>query len=262
MGKQTISIIGAGNVATHLAIALANAGYTIRSVYSRTMESANALCEKLCGQSAQACATDRLDSICAADIYLISVKDYALEAVAKAWPKHCRSGVVLHTAGSIPMQVISSTSSHYGVLYPMQTFSIAKAVNLSKITCFIEGNDSTAEAAARELAESIFGRCQKLSSEERKTLHLAAVFCSNFTNHMYALAYEILEQNNINPTCLNPLIRETSDKVERMHPHEGQTGPARRKDILVIEDHINKLAENSNLQQLYKTISESIMRRF
>lgn len=256
---MNITFVGAGNLATHLAQALAHAGHSIVSVYSRTMESASELARKL---GDEAIATDNLESITAADVYIISIKDDAVESIVERWPSTCRNGVVIHTAGTLPMNLIASTSAHYGVLYPMQTFSKDKTLDFNAIPCFVEGNDKISRQVLNALASSVSKTVVELSSEERKKLHVAAVFSCNFVNHMIALGYEILERRGIPPTTLLPLIDETIGKLHTLHPHAGQTGPARRGDKKVIEAHLAELAEDEELQDLYRSISESIMRRF
>lgn len=256
---MNISFIGAGNVATHLATALARAGHNIVSVYSRTMQSASRLASAL---GAESIATDNLESIALADVYIISVKDDAVESVVRQWPSKCRKGVVAHTAGTLPMQLLESTSVHYGVLYPMQTFTKNKAVDFSNIPCFIEGNDEISFAMLQALATSISETVVELTSEDRKILHVAAVFSCNFANHMIALGYEILERRGIPSATLLPLVEETIDKLHTLHPHDGQTGPARRGDKRVVETHLDELADDEELKEIYRTVSESIMRRF
>lgn len=220
---------------------------------------------KECTEAASDCtvvATDALENLPDADVYIVSVKDDALPAVAAAWPADQKGRVVLHTAGSVAMDVIATTSDHYGVLYPMQTFSKNKSVDFSKITVFVEGSDSVAEEVAICLGECIFGKCQRLSSADRKYLHLAAVFACNFVNHMYDVAYDILKGQNIDPTCLLPLIAETAQKVESVDPHDAQTGPARRGDRAVVNRHIDALGNQPLLQQMYSMLSESILQRY
>lgn len=256
--SMSVSFVGAGNVATHLSQHLVRHGITIRSIFSRTLSSANTLAAKL-GYDIQ--TTDDLAQLVEADVYIISVKDDALPQIAAAWPAKLRSGVVLHTAGSIPMDVISTTSSHYGVLYPMQTFSKSNVVDFCKITCFVEGSDDTALHVANRLSRILFGNTQQLSSAERQHLHLAAVFACNFTNHMYALAYEILENHNVDPNCLRPLITETAEKISSLHPRAAQTGPASRCDEQVLNKHLDALVETPELQAIYRLLSQSIMNR-
>lgn len=256
---MTISFVGAGNLATHLAQALMHAGHRIISVYSRTIESANELAQKL---GEECVATNDLECLTTADVYIISIKDDAVESIVERWPSHCRNGIVAHTAGTLPMSMISATSSHVGVLYPMQTFTKNKAVCFSEIPCFVEGNDEVSKTTLHDLASSISKTVVELSSEDRKNLHVAAVFACNFVNHMVALGYEVLERHGIPPTTLLPLIDETVSKLHKMHPHEGQTGPARRGDLKVIEAHLAELEGDEELHALYKQISASIMARY
>lgn len=256
---MSVSIVGAGNVATHLASRLVQRGITIRSIYSRTLSSAKELVEKL---NTDATATDDLTQLLEADVYIIAVKDDALTQIAAIWPDNLRNGVVLHTAGSLPMDTIATTSEHYGVLYPMQTFSKYNAVDFNSVTCFVEGNDHIALQAANKLSAVLFGRTEQLTSAERQNLHLAAVFACNFTNHMYALAYEILEHHGIDPTVLRPLIDETAAKLSRMHPREAQTGPARRRDEQVVNKHLNALSDSPDLQRIYSVLTKNIVQLY
>lgn len=255
-----VTIIGAGNVATQLALALAQSQHRIVGVYSRTEASASALGQKLLQRGIKAVTTSELRSIPEADVYLISVKDTALNAIAEAWPANRKGGVVLHTAGSLSIGAIASTSKHYGVLYPMQTFSKDKEIDFNSVTCFVEGSDVVAEHAAKTLAKALGAKCKALSSTDRQFLHLAAVFACNFSNHMYTLAYELLESHGVNPECMEPLIAETAAKVKLLHPREGQTGPAQRGDSNVMNKHLAALAETPDLRELYRLISQSIIK--
>lgn len=256
---MTISFVGAGNLASHLAPVLAQAGHSILSIFSRTIESASLLAERV-GQGSS--VTTNLETISTADIYIISVRDDALPEVISHWPKHCRQGIVLHTAGTIAMDVLAPISEHYGVLYPMQTFSKDKALTFCDIPCFIESNDTHTVEILKQLALSVTPKVQHLSSDERRKLHLAAVFACNFSNHMVALAHELLTPLGIDPACLLPLIDETAQKLHHLSPHDAQTGPARRADATVMQAHFDALTDNPELQHIYKILSDSILRRY
>lgn len=256
---MNISFIGAGNLATHLATALMNAGHSIVSVYSRTMKSASELARKLGNVNV---ATDNLECLVPAEIYIISVKDDAVETIVERWPSKCRNGIVVHTAGTLPMTLIATTSEQIGVLYPLQTFSKNKPVCFKEIPCFIESNNEATLKVLQALASSISQMVIELSSEERKHLHVAAVFACNFVNHMVALGYELMERHGIPPSTLLPLIDETVTKLSTMHPHDCQTGPARRGDKQVIDAHLEELKGDEELRILYEEISKSIIRRF
>ena len=176
-------------MATNLGKALWRAGHDIKEVYSRTMASAEALACKLGAR-----ATDDLASVeSGADVYILAVKDSALETVAGALARNGADGAVfLHTAGSVPMSVFEGRFMHYGVLYPMQTLSKYKDVEFSEIPFFVEGNSERALQLARALAESISEYVYNCSSEQRRHLHLAAVFACNFVNHCYTLSARLL----------------------------------------------------------------------
>lgn len=256
---MTITFVGAGNLATHLAPALAAAGHQIVGIFSRTLTAAERLCQ-IVGQGSE--VTNDIASLTPADLYVISVTDTALSDIASAWPWHCRDGIVIHTSGSVPMNVLQSTGERYGVLYPMQTFSKDKTLSFIDIPCFIEGNNEEVLSKIYEVASGISNNVSELNSDDRRYLHMAAVFACNFSNHMVALAYEMLEQHHVEPKCLLPLIDETCIKLHHLHPHDGQTGPARRRDEGVISQHLEALKDNPELYDIYTFMSESISRRF
>lgn len=256
---MTITFVGAGNVASHLAPAFAAAGHIIVSIYSRTLSSAITLATAV-GQGSV--AVDNIAHILPADLYVVSVVDAAIADLVGAWPESCRDGLVVHTSGSTPADALSPISKTYGVLYPLQTFTRDKSLNLQNITCFIEASNEVTSLHIMRLANSIFGKVEHLDFEHRKLIHLAAVFACNFSNHMVALGYEILEQASISPDCLTPLLQETFSKCLTVHPHHGQTGPARRHDHNIINEHERLLSSNIPLQHLYRLISQSIEERF
>ncbi len=249
-----IVLIGSGNLATHLGKALKDAGHDISQVYSRTLSSATLLANAIgCG------ATDDLTQLDNnADAYIISVKDSALAQVCAAACKNQVKGVFLHTAGSMPMGLFEGHAPHYGVLYPMQTFSKATEVDFSVIPTFIEYNDAIAERTIKALATSITRHVYPLSSADRKYLHLSAVWACNFVNHCYDISARILSAHNIPFEVMLPLIKETARKVERISPHEAQTGPAVRYDENVINAQKQLMADSPTWQRLYGLLSESI----
>jgi predicted short-subunit dehydrogenase-like oxidoreductase (DUF2520 family) len=194
-----------------------------------------------------------------ADIYLFALKDSALSGIASALPS--LQGLWVHTAGSISLDVFSDYSARRGVLYPLQTFSKNRKVSFQNIPLFIEANCQDDEQLLDTIARKLSDRVIHLSSGKRKSLHLAAVFACNFTNHLYALAAEILENHDLDWDLLLPLIRETASKVENMHPVEAQTGPAVRYDKNVINKHLEMLNEQPDVQELYRLLSESIFKQ-
>lgn len=251
-----IILIGAGNLATNLGKALLNAGHDILQVYSRTIESAEALATLAGGAPVTDLAKVRDD----ADLYIVSVKD---SVVGELLPQLCKgkeTKTFLHTAGSLPMNVFEGMAMHYGVLYPMQTFSKAKEVDFSVIPCFIEANDKFAHEMIESLAHELSHRVIELSSEDRKYLHLSAVFACNFVNHCCSISQEILQKHGIPFDVMLPLIDETAAKVHELSPKDAQTGPAVRFDENVIRKQASLLKDNPLLKDIYERMSVSIHR--
>ena len=248
-----IVLIGAGNLATHLGKALHAAGHDMVQVFSLTMQSAETLASLLDAEPLTDMAQVRDD----ADVYIFSVKDSALEQLIS---QLCggEKKVFLHTAGSMPMSVFRGKALHYGVLYPMQTFSKQREVDFSIIPCFIEANDEFALKQIEGLAGQISHRVYQLSSEDRKYLHLSAVFACNFANHCYAASQELLQQHGIPFDVMLPLIDETAAKVHGMTPKEAQTGPAVRYDENVIGKQIQLLENQPYFLKIYDCMSKSI----
>lgn len=248
-----IVLIGAGNLATHLGKALHAAGHDMVQVFSRTMQSAETLASLLDAEPLTDMAQVRDD----ADVYIFLVKDSALEQLIS---QLCGDDekVFLHTAGSMPMSVFRGKALHYGVLYPMQTFSKQREMDFSIIPCFIEANDEFALKQIEGLAGQISHRVFQLSSEDRKYLHLSAVFACNFANHCYAASQELLQQHGIPFDVMLPLIDETAAKVHGMTPKEAQTGPAVRYDENVIGKQIQLLENQPYFQKIYDCMSKSI----
>ncbi len=250
-----IVLIGAGNLATQLGIALQKKGFNLIQVYSRTHESASALGHQLNTAYTHMISEIRPD----ASVYIFAIKDDALPGLLKEMPP--LRGLCAHTAGSIPMDVLAGYAPRRGVLYPLQTFSKNKNVDFDHIPIFIEANNEGDENLLYQLAETLSDQVSVLSSEKRKYLHLAAVFACNFSNHMYALASDILKEQQLDWKFLLPLIFETAAKIETMNPDQAQTGPAVRYDQNVIDNHLKLLAGDADKQELYRLISHSIHKK-
>lgn len=250
--KQRIVFIGAGNLATHLSTALHRAGYDILQIFSRTESSAQQLAGKL-GCAMTTCIDEvRPD----ADIYIFSVSDAVLGELIDRVPLR-EEALYLHTAGSIPMSVFAHRCRQYGVFYPLQTFSKTRPVKFEEIPLFIEGSSPEVTATLREMGEKITRQVIEASSQQRRYLHLAAVFACNFTNHLYAIAAELLEQQGLPFDALRPLIRETAAKIETLTPAAAQTGPAIRYDRNVMQKHID-LLDDEEEKEIYRILSKHI----
>jgi len=248
-----ITIIGSGNVATHLAAAFKNAGHAIVQVYSRDLQNASLLAYHV-----RAEAIDNLDQINAeTDLFIIAVKDDAIETVATALAPYQK--LIVHTSGATDLQVLLNHSQKAGVFYPLQTFSKTKEVDFNTVPICIEGADEHITSQLNELAYTVTQNVYRISSAERKTLHLAAVFACNFPNYLYYLAQQLLAEKQLPFDLLRPLILETAQKVKEYLPADVQTGPAVRNDEKTMTDHLQQLQEKPGLQQLYKLLSQGII---
>jgi predicted short-subunit dehydrogenase-like oxidoreductase (DUF2520 family) len=249
---KKLAIIGAGNLATRVSIELHNQGIEIIQVYSRTVTSALTLAKLIGCQYVTQPEKITYD----ADIYLISVSDIALgDLLCKV---NFNDRLVVHTAGSISMEELEKYSTNYGVFYPLQTFSKYREVDFSKVPVCIEANTPDNEQVLIDLAAVISNDIRLITSAQRKQIHLAAVFAGNFTNHMYAVAEEILKQQNLPFDIIEPLISETASKVKDIAPRFAQTGPAVRNDKNIISEHLEMLAGNEKLKKIYTLLSENI----
>ena len=252
--NKRIVLVGAGNVATHLGMAWQKAGYEIVQVYSRTSVSALGLANRL-GVG----YTTSLESICTdADVYVVMVKDAVLQELIPSVVKGREDALFVHTAGSMPMSVWEGHALRHGVLYPMQTFSKARKVDFASVSFFVEANGDSDLMVLKDMASALSPKVYEATSAQRTSLHMAAVFACNFTNHMYALSAGLLAKYGMPFDAMLPLIDETARKVHGLSPKEAQTGPAIRRDGNVMDKHLAMLSDDPVLQEIYQKISESI----
>lgn len=248
-----IVLLGSGNVATQLGRAFKLAGQDIVQVWSRNIDHAHELADNLAAMAIN--DFDLLDRN--ADLYIISVKDEAILDIARQLKGIDK--LIVHTSGTTGIEVLQGISFKFGVLYPLQTFSKSKVVEFSQIPFAVEANSPEVLASIRAIAERLSERVIDLSSEQRKFLHIAAVFACNFSNHLYAIGAEILKEKNLDFDLLRPLIAETATKVQTNEPIKMQTGPASRGDQATINTHLEALKDKPELHELYQKLSQSIV---
>lgn len=238
---MNVLIIGEGNVGSHLCKAFRQSGIKVACVSSREFSGA------LLSYNA--------------DIILLAISDAAIPEVARQLSGELPDfkGVVAHTAGSVGIGALEGYFLNYGVFYPLQTFS--KEIDIPdypSIPIFIEGNNSTSESALEALAKSTFKSVFQYPTEKRARLHLASVFSCNFVNALYAIAQQILQDEDIPFDVVKPLITQTARKVLTNSPVDCQTGPASRGDEAVIISHLNALSSHPQLQNVYSILSDYI----
>lgn len=247
---KSISLIGSGNVATHLGLALKKNNYQINQVYSRTLENAEKLAVILNAE-----AINNLSALKTVDLIIIAVKDNAITKIINK----INNSPIVHTSGSVDLAIFGNKFKQCGVFYPVQTFNKNIDLDFSNIPICIESNDKKFEFKIKQLANCISNTVICMTSEQRKQLHIAAVFSSNFSNHMFSIAEDLLNKSGVKFSILLPLIQQTIRKLEKNKAKNVQTGPARRKDTAIIQDHLSNI-QDKDIREIYQKISENIIK--
>lgn len=243
-----VVLIGSGNVAQHLILAFAKSKKVeVTQVFSRQKEAVSHLFDpnKI---------TDDYNKLAEADLYIIAVSDDAIAKVSSQLP--FKSRFVVHTSGSVSLDALDK-KNRKGSFYPLQTFSKNKTVDFSQIPICLESEHNSDFELLEKVAQSISNTVFKINSEQRKALHVSAVFVNNFVNNLYQMGNEICEANKVPFEILKPLILETANKVMTLSPKQAQTGPAIRNDKQTIASHLDFLLDE-NQKNIYKTLTQSI----
>lgn len=250
---QSAFMIGAGNVAWRLSDALSKKGIRFLGVYNRSKNTG----KRLAAWLHVPFFSDITKIPIHADIYFLCVSDQSIAAVSQLSPEN--AGITVHVSGSTPLQNIDEKHRRRGIFYPLQTFNKERNIDFSKIPVAIEATNESDKNALIELASSISETVVVLDEKQRQALHVAAVFASNFTNYMYAVAAQILQEEHLDFELLMPLILETARRAgESGDPFAVQTGPAARNDRITIQKHLNFLQNDENLRIIYKLLTEAI----
>ena len=243
-----VSIIGSGNVARHLIHAFqSNSKIELVQVFARNKKSLTHLLDSNS-------VTSDYTQLQAADVYIIAVSDDAIAEISSQLP--FENQLVVHTSGTVPLTTLESKNRR-GVFYPLQTFSKDKAVNFKTIPICLEAENEKDLQTLNQIASTISDAVYQINSEQRKALHVAAVFVNNFVNHLYQMGNEICDNNNVPFEILKPLIQETANKIVSLSPKEAQTGPAKRNDLTTIEAH-QRFLTDENLSTIYTLLTQSI----
>lgn len=233
---ESVTIIGRGNVAWLFNDILTKKGLFVKSISSR--------------------GEIRGDNLCS-DLIIIAVSDKAIEEVVEKL--EIGDSILVHTSGTVDIGVLKERAKSYGVFYPLQTISKGIEVDFSGLPLCIEGSDERVFTLLKNLADNLSQKVYKISSSQRQAIHIAAVFANNFTNHLFGIAKQELEKNDISFEILFPLISQTIEKIKENNPFEVQTGPARRNDVSVMEKHKLRLCDDE--RDIYQLLSEKIIKR-
>lgn len=261
INNAKIVVVGAGNVGWHLSKALHGAGQDILQIYSRS----EAHAARLGNEIKVPYITDLQQINPNADLYILAVRDAVIEIVAEkirkrldAYTKHKIEPLVVHTSGATPTTVLQPFFKNYGVFYPLQTFSIDRPIDFNKLPICVDAEYDFNTDFLFELAQILTPKSYRISNEQRQILHVAAVMVNNFTNHLYTIAHDILQQENIDFDILKPLINETVNKIQHHAPITMQTGPAKRNDHQTIQRHLTYLKKYPDYRKLYEVLTKSI----
>lgn len=254
---RTFSIVGAGNVASHIGTALKSAGYECLGIIARGSSNSMPLATEL-----QSKLVDDFEVFkgLGADLIIFAVPDDSITSLSERLAGV--EGLIVHTSGTKSMSIFKENFSHYGVFYPLQSFSKDTYVAFSEVPICLEASSDATMSCLKEVAHNVSDVVREVPGEKRAYLHLAAVFVNNFTNHLLAEAEKLCKQQGNDFALFEPLARETIKKAFQYNPHDAQTGPARRGDSSVLESHYEMLADDPELQELYNNLATSILRKY
>ncbi len=246
-----VTIIGTGNTAWYFAQALHASGHYCAGIYGRNRQSA-----ELLAATVNTKAYDAIENIEESDCCIIAISDSAVAEVAEKIA--FKTTTLLHTAGSLPMELLAQSAVHYGVLWPVYSIVKTNLPGHRNVPMVWEASDEHAANNIIMLAKSMSDNITNLSGTQRLNLHMAAVLGNNFTNHLFAICEQICGAQGIPFDALYPIIQQTVERIKEHSPKDLQTGPAKRGDIPVLKKHMDLLHAKPEWQEVYKALSQSI----
>ncbi len=253
---RKVTIIGGGCVGSFFAKEFYKHGFEIVEIISRRKEVATAIAKEV---NAKARCDNFSDFNKTADLYVLSVKDEVIMELRKNFILDKQ--IIVHTSGSIPIDVFSKTSNNYGILYPLQTISKNRELDIKSIPFFVDANNNTTLLKLENFAKTFSSNVKKIESTKLPRIHAAAVFASNFNNYLLKIAEDILAEDDVSIDVLKPLVEETINKAFDMGPADSQTGPAKRGDCNVTDKH-KELLKNADWEKVYTLLSDLIREEY
>ena len=249
-----ITILGAGNVATQLALVLKKSGHEIVQIYNRSNDAGAEL-----ARTVGAGFSSYLYQLDDADIYIVAVKDDAILEIGNSFKANNK--IVAHTSGTKSKDLLQNTSANFGIFYPLQTMTKTSKVDFKTVPVLVEGSNKQTTLKLEELASSISKNVHRVDEQQRQWIHVAAVFANNFTNHLFGISEQLLIAQGLQFDILKPLIFNFIQSLETHSPSEIQTGPAARGDMQTIEKHMLLLGDDTRLLKVYQVLTESIIEK-
>jgi predicted short-subunit dehydrogenase-like oxidoreductase (DUF2520 family) len=253
--SYNIALIGAGNLAWHLGPAFENCGHRISLVYNRNRKNANRLMERLYQAELKRNLNFSNDPV---DLIIMAVTDSVIQEIVSeiVLPEDCQ---LIHTSGCQPLGILEkSAAAHFGVLYPLQTFSKGTTLDFRETPVFLESSSESGMEQLIRLAKGLSKKIYQINSTQRRTIHLAAVISTNFSNHLFTIAKKLLEEKHIDFDLLQPIAYTMIQKVFTLGPEAGQTGPAVRGDLETMDLHMELLERRKDLMEIYSMMSKHI----
>jgi predicted short-subunit dehydrogenase-like oxidoreductase (DUF2520 family) len=251
---KKVAFVGSGNVTTHLSKVLYQSNIQIIGFYGRNLQTTQFLAQKYHTNYGK---PEELKS-CEADLIIISVPDNAIEEVLKLIPTS--ETLAAHTSGSLSIEALNNVSTRPAVFYPLQTFSKEKEIDFKNIPIMVEAKEEADLLQLEQLAQKISNKVFRINSKQRKKIHIAAVFSSNFTNYLFHIAEDLLKREEVPFDVIQPLIEETTEKIKKLRPYDAQTGPAVRRDLDTIQEHLDDLIDIPEYHEIYKLLSHHIIK--
>jgi len=237
---KSVAIIGAGNVGLYLYSAFKRKGIDCR-IFSRR---SNEQIEDLSNFNGEA------------DLCIICIPDDSIAELSARLPL-CK-GIIAHSSGTVSLDALAEKHHHRAIFYPPMSLRPDADTDIEKITFCLEAKDEETLLKLEDFCKQHQLSSARLNSEDRASLHLAAVISHNFSNYLYHLSFSILKEKNLSLELLKPLLAEQVKQINNNDPAERQTGPAQRKDFATLQKHLSLLPDE-NAQAIYKLISNAIL---
>jgi predicted short-subunit dehydrogenase-like oxidoreductase (DUF2520 family) len=250
---MTYTIVGTGNIAWFLGKKLSAAGHQCTGVYGRNPVAVQELAEVLLSD-----VWGDLEALKGkeCDFCFLAVSDHAVEQIAAQL--RFNHTVLMHTAGAVSLNVLTQASKDCAVLWPIYSIQKNSPPAHRNIPCGWEAYSPKAERYVQSAGHAFSDNLFETKEEQRKWLHLAAVYGNNFINHIVSVCEQICKENNLPFQAVYPIIEQTFEKIKNNSPKANQTGPAVRKDNTTIREHLQLLEPHKEWQRIYESITDSI----
>ncbi len=245
----TIGFIGAGITGTALSVRLAQQGYQVVAVASKSMSSAKRFESRIQGCNSYKTAQEVADR---AQLVFITTPDDVISDVASNIQWH-EGQYAVHCSGAHSTDILEAAQkcgAGTGCFHPLQTFaSIEQAIeNIPGSTFAIEA-EAPLSTILKDMATAMNGNCVMLQAGDKVLYHAAAVIACNYLVTLVKLATDLWSEFGTSRAqavkALMPLLQGTLSNIEQVGLPDCLTGPIARGDIGTVEKHIQALKEKT-----------------